>query len=81
MPFTEQKHNPSVTTWQMGRDAMLDHISYLEDNRSRASDYLALCVTNGLIPQFEAAELMLLLWESKDESEKRRWAQMEEQND
>ena len=73
MPFAEGTHNPSVTTWQHERDGMLDQISYLENCRERTTEYLTQCVTNGLVPAFETAEAMLLLWESKDESEKRRW--------
>lgn len=73
MTFTSEKHAPSVTTWQLERDGLLDHISHLEDCRERTTEYLTQCVTNGLVPAFETAEAMLLLWESKDESEKRRW--------
>lgn len=63
----------SVTTWQRERDGLLDEISHLNDCRNRTTEYLTQRVKDGLLPDFEVAEAMLLLWEARDESDRRRW--------
>lgn len=68
-------HTPSVTSWQHERDGLLDYISHVESCRTRAQDYMLNAVRQEMMPEFEVAEVLLLLFEARDESEKRRWGQ------
>lgn len=70
----------SETSHQVTKNGMLDYISYLEDCRRRAHEYMLSAVREGLLPEFEVAEIGLLLYEARDDSDKRRWAQSEEED-
>lgn len=66
---------PSVTSWQRERDAMLDRISHLQDARDRATDFLArLAGEVSPITAFDMGEAIALLWETPEQSEARRFA-------
>ncbi len=72
-PFTTPTLEPSVTSWQRERDGMLSHISYLEDCRTRAGEFLLKVARLEPITEFDITEALMILWEAKDQSEARRW--------
>ncbi len=74
--FTSPTYRQSGTSWEIEHDRLLDHISYLEDCRVRTTEYLNAALRlseDGGIGLFEVSEAMLLLWEAKDDSERRRF--------
>lgn len=64
--------NPSVTTWQMQRDAMLDQISYLEDCVNRTGEFLLRLEKEHPEFSFEIGETLLILFETKIDNDIRR---------
>ena len=74
-PFTEPTLSPSITRWQSERDALLDQISYLENKVNRTGDFLMkLLETEDEQVQFDLTEALMILFETKIDSEARRFA-------
>jgi hypothetical protein len=71
MPITEE-YRPSVTSWQLERDGLLDQISYLEDCVNRTGEYLLGFEKQHMEVSFEVAEALLILFETKIDNDIRR---------
>lgn len=70
--YTTPKYRASGTSWEVQHDAMLDHISYLENKIENATGYLLKFEEEHPEVAFEIGELYLILFESKIDHDIRR---------
>jgi hypothetical protein len=77
-PYTEPTLNASVTHWQAERDGLLDEIVYLRDKLRRATnmveDLVVAYTESASEVAFDMTEVMLVLVETRIDSEIRRFA-------
>jgi hypothetical protein len=70
--YTIPKYRESGTSWEKQHDAMLDHISYLENKIEGALGYLLKMEEEHPEVAFEIGELYLILFETKIDNDIRR---------